>query len=184
MTIASKPASKEYRDNFEATFGKKVGVAQVPCAKVVDMTIKFAQHPDRYDPNAVEGVRELRAKAQKSVVAPMAFEELPARERAEQSFTKYRRLVACHGAGARIDQSQIDACVLQYAQAVADIREADVREHPTLAVPLRPNMIGDIVKLWLRTSGTDCVVKGLRPSGVVCVSDLPKLAEYIQQALQ
>ena len=56
---------------------------------------------------------------------------------------------------------------------------------PVSMVPLRPGAINDIIKLWLHASGAHSVFTvGNSGPEVIAVTDLPKLAEYIQNALR
>jgi len=55
------------------------------------------------------------------------FDELPAKDRAELAYAEYKRL-AEHPDAFVDGRLRRDACVLQYAAAVADLREAELRK--------------------------------------------------------
>jgi uncharacterized Zn finger protein (UPF0148 family) len=85
MPIVSKPANQAYRDNFDATFGKKE-IAKIACKRcgalyfddyytwcpacdAANVAVLAAQNPERYDSNAVENIRVLREKSQREAAA-------------------------------------------------------------------------------------------------------------------
>jgi hypothetical protein len=58
---------------------------------------------------------------------PGHFSSLGPRERATLALAEHRRLLSWHGlTGKASDFSRIEACVLQYGQACADIARADM----------------------------------------------------------